>query len=49
VVTSWLDEKHVVFGEVIDGMDIVRQVEGLGTTGGRPKMKISITACGLAQ
>jgi len=48
VITSWLDEKHVVFGEVVEGMDVVRKVEGLGTNGGRPKATISITASGLS-
>jgi len=47
VVTSWLDGKHVVFGEVIQGMDIVQKVEAQGTPGGRPKATISITACGV--
>jgi cyclophilin family peptidyl-prolyl cis-trans isomerase len=31
VKTEWLDGRHVVFGEVVDGMDVVRQVEGVQT------------------
>ncbi|KAH7910434.1 cyclophilin-like domain-containing protein [Hygrophoropsis aurantiaca] len=47
VVTSWLDGKHVVFGEVIQGMDVVKAVEAEGSNSGRPKSKITITACGI--
>ncbi|KAH7917434.1 hypothetical protein BV22DRAFT_1026342 [Leucogyrophana mollusca] len=47
VVTSWLDGKHVVFGEVVEGMDVVKAVEAKGTNGGRTTSKITITACGI--
>ncbi|CAF1633600.1 unnamed protein product [Adineta ricciae] len=46
VVTSWLDGKHVVFGEVVDGMDIVKQIEGLGSQSGTTKKKVTIEKCG---
>lgn len=34
VVTSWLDGKHVVFGEVTQGQDLVRKIEGQGSDSG---------------
>lgn len=46
VVTSWLDGKHVVFGKVTDGMDIVRTIEGLGSGSGKTSKKIVIADCG---
>ncbi|TFK71184.1 cyclophilin [Pluteus cervinus] len=46
VVTSWLDGKHVVFGEVVEGMEVVKKLEGTGTDGGRPSAKITITSSG---
>ncbi|KAG8744788.1 Multifunctional pyrimidine synthesis protein CAD [Ceratobasidium sp. 414] len=47
VVTSWLDGKHVVFGEVVEGMGIVRTIESYGSESGKPKATITISACGL--
>lgn len=44
--TDWLDGKHVVFGHVISGADIVRKMEKCGSKSGSPTQKISITACG---
>lgn len=46
VKTEWLDGKHVVFGRVVDGMDIVKQVESLGTQTGATRKKITIADCG---
>jgi len=44
--TDWLDDRHVVFGKVIEGMDVVRKMEACGTKGGKPTKKISIANCG---
>lgn len=44
--TAWLDGKHVVFGQVVDGMNVVKAVEALGSQDGRTKKKIIIADCG---
>lgn len=46
VVTNWLDGKHVVFGEVTKGMDVVKLIEAQGTQNGQPKSPVSITNSG---
>ena len=40
--TPWLDDKHVVFGEVIDGAKTVKNMELLGSTTGKPKKKARV-------
>lgn len=46
VKTPWLDGKHVVFGRVIDGMELVKKIEKLGSRSGRPVAKVKIANCG---
>ncbi|KAL3443584.1 cyclophilin-like domain-containing protein [Aspergillus insuetus] len=46
VKTSWLDGKHVVFGEVVDGSDLVKKIEAQGSQDGTPKAKVVIADSG---
>ncbi|MET7722397.1 peptidylprolyl isomerase [Streptomyces mirabilis] len=46
IVTDWLDGKHVVFGEVVEGMDVVKAVEKLGSRSGSTSKKIVISDSG---
>jgi cyclophilin family peptidyl-prolyl cis-trans isomerase len=46
VPCNWLDGKHVVFGKVTKGLELVTAIEKLGTDSGKPKGKIVIADCG---
>lgn len=46
VKTSWLDTKHVVFGSIVDGMDVVKKIESYGTQSGKTSRKITVANCG---
>lgn len=43
---DFLDGKHVVFGRVIEGMQVVRMIENVPAPQGQPRLEITITECG---
>merc|ERR1712196_520229 len=45
--TEWLDGKHVVFGEVVEGMKLLRTMEAQGSESGKPKAVVRIEDCGM--
>lgn len=44
--TAWLDGRHVVFGRVMDGMDVVYKVEAVGSSSGAPSKTVKIAKSG---
>jgi len=44
--TPWLNGKHVVFGKVTNGLELVKKLEAYGTDSGRPKASVVIADCG---
>ena len=46
VKTDWLDGKHVVFGSVTGGMDVVKAIESVGSQSGKTSKPVVIADCG---
>jgi cyclophilin family peptidyl-prolyl cis-trans isomerase len=44
--TEWLDGKHVVFGSVVEGLDVVKKMEAVGSNSGATSKKVVIKNCG---
>jgi len=45
--TTWLDGKHVVFGQVTKGYSVVKAVEKVGSQNGKTAHKVTVDACGI--
>merc|ERR1712170_144934 len=46
VKTAWLDGKHVVFGSVVEGMNVVKEIEAVGSQSGKTSKPVLIADCG---
>lgn len=47
--TPWLNGKHVVFGRVLEGMDVVEIISSCGRRSGKPSAKVKILDCGVIE
>merc|ERR1712226_1524275 len=47
VKTSWLDGRHVVFGKVIEGMEVVTAIEAAGSSSGTPQKPVVVHDSGI--
>jgi cyclophilin family peptidyl-prolyl cis-trans isomerase len=44
--TTWLDGKHVVFGSVVEGYEVVQKCEKVGSQSGATSQKVVVKDCG---
>lgn len=48
VATPFLDGKHTVFGEVVEGLDTLEALEKAGSQSGNTSEELSMTSCSIA-
>lgn len=46
VKTPWLDNRHVVFGTVVEGMEVIKKIESWGSQSGKTDKKIVVSDSG---
>lgn len=46
VATPWLDGKHAVFGKLLEGFDVLKSIEAVGSRSGKPSKDVRIAASG---
>jgi cyclophilin family peptidyl-prolyl cis-trans isomerase len=46
IPTTWLDGKHTVFGRVVEGFEVLDQLEAIGSKTGTPSQTAIIADCG---
>jgi cyclophilin family peptidyl-prolyl cis-trans isomerase len=44
-----LDGKHVVFGVVLEGWDVIKKIEAVGSSSGKPSKRVEITKAGIVE
>ena len=49
VKTPHLDGRHTVFGTVLEGWDVVKQMEACGSSSGKPTRNVVVTGCGVLE
>ncbi|XP_040201961.1 peptidyl-prolyl cis-trans isomerase A isoform X1 [Rana temporaria] len=49
IKADWLNGKHVVFGNVVEGMEVVKKMESYGSNSGKTSKKIVIDDCGVLE
>lgn len=45
--TTWLNKKHVVFGQIISGYDVIKKMEAVGSAAGSTFQEVAIANCGV--